>query len=247
MKAFKKIVVLALVAVFALGLASCSDPDAGKPVLKMVTSADFPPYEFYDKDQNFTGVDIEIIQAVADDLGMTLEIQDLPFKSVIAAVQNGNADIALSGITVTEDRKDQVNFSITYTTATQAIIVKEGSAITCAEDLEGKKVGTQLSTTGDIDVADIKDVQQESYEKSAMAIMALVNGNVDAVVIDDQPAKAFAAQNPGLVVLDEAFVVEEYAIAVNKEKTELLEQINASLQKLIDDGTVQTIIDKYIK
>ena len=179
-------------------------------------------------------------------MGMTLKIEDMEFDSIIAAVNSGKAHIGVAGMTVTEDRLENVDFSDSYTTATQVIIVQEGSEIAGADDLEGKKVGVQLGTTGDIFAADIKDVQLEQYNKGMDAVQALANGMIDAVIIDNEPAKQFVAKAEGLTILEEEFVTEEYAIAVAKGNEELLDDINKALDAIIADGTVKGIVDKYI-
>ena len=177
---------------------------------------------------------------------MELEIEDMAFDSVLAAVQSGKADIAMAGITVTEDRKMTVDFTDTYTKATQMIIVTEDSEIAGPDDLEGKTIGVQLGTTGDIYVDDVADATVERYNKGFEAVQALIQGKVDAVVIDGEPAKVFVEQNEGIKLLDEAFTEEEYAIAIAKDNTELLEKVNTALNELKDSGEFQKVVDKYI-
>jgi len=223
--------------------------------LTMATSADFPPYEFYDGDK-IVGIDAEIAAAIAQKLGMELKIEDMDFDSVIPAIQSGKADIAMSGLTVTDERKLTVDFSDSYATGVQAIVVPEKSPITSADDLAknvGKyKIGVQLATTGDIYASDTPEKggfgsdNVEEYSKGADAILALTSGKIDAVIIDKEPAKAFVAANSGLKVLDSAYVSEDYAIAVQKGNTELLGKVNDALKGLIADGTVKSIVDKYI-
>ena len=213
--------------------------------LVMATNAEFPPYEYYEGDQ-VTGIDAEIAAAVAADMGMELKIEDMAFDSIIAAVQAGKADIGVAGMTVTEDRLENVAFSDTYAQAKQVIIVKEGSEIKSADDLTGKKVGVQLGTTGDILADDIKDGEVERYNKGFEAVQALTQDKLDAVIIDNEPAKVFVSENEGLTTIDDAYEVEEYAIAVAKDNTELLDKINASLASLKESGKLQEIIDKYI-
>ena len=218
---------------------------ASGETLKMVTEATFPPYEYYDGD-TIVGIDVEIAQAIADELGMTLEIQDIAFDSIITSVQSGKADIGLAGMTVTEDRKESVDFSNTYAHATQAVIVKEDSTITTVDDLKGKTVAVQTGTTGDIYASDIEDVDLKEFTKATDAVLAVVNGQADAMIIDSAPASSYVAANEGLAILDESFADEEYAIAVKKGNTELLDKINAALEKLESSGELQKIVDKYI-
>ena len=222
-------------------------------VLIMVTNAEFPPYEFH-QGGKIVGIDAEIAAAIADKLGLELRIEDIEFDSVIPSVESGKFDMAMAGLTITEERKEQVSFTTSYATGVQVIIVPEGSPITSVDDLfeDGAffNIGVQLATTGDLyatwDLEDEGLASIERFNKGADAVMALNTGKIDAVIIDNEPAKFFINQNPGLVILDTEFAVEEYAIAVNKNNTELLNKIDEALRALIADGTVQTIIDKYI-
>ena len=226
---------------------------ATEGVLTMATNAEFPPYEYYEGD-TVTGIDVEIAQAIAVKLGLTLQVEDMEFDSVISAVQGGKADIGMAGMTVTEERLEEVNFTESYATGVQVIIVTEDSDITSADDLfaEGANhtIGVQLATTGDlyttedIEAAGLGTVDR--YNKGADAVMALKNGKVDCVVIDNEPAKAFVEANEGLKILETEYVTEDYAIAVSKDNEALHSAVDAALQELIADGTVQSIIDKYI-
>ena len=227
---------------------SPADVDRSNGTLTMATNAEFPPYEFYDGDK-IVGIDAEIAQAIADELGMELEIEDIAFDSIIPEIVSGKADMALAGMTVTEDRKASVDFSDTYATASQMIIVKEDSKIAGPDDLKGVTVGVQLGTTGDIYVSDLEadGTTVERYNKGFEAVQALSQGKIDAVVIDGEPAKTFVSESEGLKILDEAFTVEEYAIAVKKGNSELLDKINTALESLKDNGTLDEIVAKYIK
>ncbi|MGE5495578.1 MAG: basic amino acid ABC transporter substrate-binding protein [Burkholderiales bacterium] len=227
--------------------AEASEAPAEKEKLIMVTNAEFPPYEYFENDK-IVGIDAEIAQLIADKLGMEIEIQNMNFDSLIAAVQSGKADICLAGMTVREDRKSAVDFSITYATGKQVIIVKEDSPIASPDDLAGKKIGVQQSTTGDFYCSeDYGDDTVVRFNKGADAVLALSQGKVDAVVIDNEPAKVFVSQNPGLKILETEYVLEDYAVAVNKGKPELLEAINKTLEELKQSGELKAIIDKYIK
>ena len=247
----KKLLSLALVAAMALAAVACGSKEeapaetSDKEVLVMATNAEFPPYEYYEG-QEIVGIDAEIAAAVAEKLGCELKIEDMAFDSIIAAVSSGKADFGLAGMTVTEKRLESVNFSDTYAHATQVVIVPEGSDIASVADLDGKKVGVQLGTTGDIYAEDIADATIERYNKGFEAVQALSQGKIDAVIIDNEPAKVFVAENEGLVLLDEAFTEEDYAMAIAKENTELLEKVNKALAELKEDGTLQAIVDKYI-
>jgi len=238
-----KILCGVLAAVMTLSMAGCGKEK--KTTLVMATNAEFPPYEYREGDQ-IVGIDAEIAQAIADDLGLELVIEDMAFDSLIAAVQSGKADMVLAGMTVREDRLENVNFSDPYTLTAQVVIVKDGSAIASPADLAGKKVGVQLGTTGDIYAEDIENVTVERFNKGFEAVQSLLQDKVDAVIIDREPAKVFVSENEGLIILDEEYTIEEYAIAIAKENTELLEQVNASLAKLKDSGKIGSIINKYI-
>ena len=215
-------------------------------VLTMATNAYFPPYEYYEGDQ-IVGIDAEIAAAVAEKLDLELVIEDMEFDSIITAVTSGKADMGLAGMTVTEDRLKNVNFSSTYATGVQVVIVKADSGIASLDDLVGKKIGVQLSTTGDIYATDeFGSDFVEQYNKGNDAVMALVSGKIDAVIIDNEPAKNYVAANEGLIILDTEYAVEDYAAAINKENTELLEAVNKALEELKADGTLDGIIAKYI-
>lgn len=215
--------------------------------LVMGTEATFPPYEFVDADGSIAGIDAEVAQAIADKLGVSLEIKDMAFNSLISAVQGGSIDFAMAGMTVDPERAESVDFSTSYATGVQVVIVPEGSDIQSIDDLSGKTIGVQSGTTGDIYCTD--DYGQESvrqFDNGALAVAALVNGQVDCVVIDNEPAKNFVAANPGLTILETEYAVEDYAIAVSKDNPELLDQINAALEALKADGTLDGIVAKYI-
>ena len=223
------------------------ETEAAGGVLVMATNAEFPPYEYHDGGE-IVGIDVEIAKAIADKMGMELEIEDVAFDSVIPEITSGKADMGLAGMTVTEDRKVSVDFSDTYAKASQMIIVKEDSAIAGPDDLKGVVVGVQLGTTCDIYVSDLEaeGTTVERYNKGFEAVQALSQGKIDAVVIDGEPAKTFVAETEGIKMLDEAFTEEEYAIAVKKGNTELLDKINGALSELESEGTLDEIVAKYI-
>ncbi len=233
---------------------SGSDSKGGK--LTMATNATFPPYE-YKEGEEYVGIDVEIAKAIADKLGMELEIADIEFDSIITGVQTGKYDMGMAGMSVTDERKQSVDFSDSYATGIQAVIVKEGSEIKTADDLLAKdtsyKVGVQLSTTGDVYIGD--DYEKAGKDESLItrfqsgndAVTALASGKVDAVVIDNEPAKSYVASTKGLQILDSKYAEEDYAICFAKNNTELKDKVNGALKDLIADGTVKNIIDKYIK
>ena len=239
----KKILsVLLAVTMLLAGAVAAAETDT----LTMATNAEFPPYESYENDK-IVGIDAEVAAAIAEKLGMELVIEDMKFDSIIPSVVSGGADMAMVGLTVTDERKESVDFSVSYATGIQSVIVKSGSDIKTLDDLAGKKIGVQLTTTGDIYASgDYGDDNVIKYNKGADAVLALVGGDIDAVIIDNQPAKVFVEQNAGLEILPTEYAVEEYAIAVKKGNTELLDQINGALEALIADGTVDAIVAKYI-
>ena len=219
--------------------------------LIMATNAYFPPYEFYEG-ENIVGIDAEIAAAIAEKLGLELVISDMEFDSIITAVATGAADFGLAGMTITEDRLKQVDFSISYATGVQAIIVKEGSPITTVDDLYAEgvtyKIGVQLGTTGDIYASDDFGSDRVSqYSKGNEAVAALIGGDIDCVIIDNQPAESFVAANEGLVILETAYANEDYAACLAQNNDALLDAINKAIEELIIDGTIDAIIAKYIQ
>ena len=215
--------------------------------LIMSTNAEFPPYEMTDDNGSFVGIDIEIAQAIAKELGLELVIDDMGFDAAMLAVQNGQSDICMAGLTVDEDRLKVMDFSASYATGKQVIIVKDNSDVTL-DNLGEKLIGTQKATTSNIYCTD--DYGEDhvvAYDSSITAVQALINGQVDCVVVDSAPAEELVKANPGLKILETEYVTENYAIAVDKGNTALLDAVNTALQKLMDNGTVQAIIDKYIK
>ena len=257
MKKFTAII-LAVLMVCAM-LTGCGSKEAAglKTVesgkLIMATNAAFPPYEYIEGNE-VVGIDAEIAGAIAEKLGLELQIDDMEFDSIIESVKGGKADMGLAGMTVTPDRAEEVNFTASYATGVQVVIVTEDSAITSVDDLfaEGASnvIGVQRNTTGDLyttwDLEDAGLATIDRYSKGAEAVQALKTGKVDCVVIDNEPAKAFVAEVEGLKILDTEYILEEYAGAMNKDNAELFEAVNVALEELIADGTVQAIIDTYI-
>ena len=218
--------------------------------LIMSTNAAFPPYEMVaDGDgvyQGYEGIDVEIAVALAEKLGLELQIDDMDFDAALMAVQNNAADVMLAGLSYREDRDEVVDFSDSYATGIQVVIVPEGSEVTL-DNVGEYMIGTQRGTTGFQYATD--DYGQDhviGYDNGATAVQELLNGTIDAVIIDNEPAKAYVAANEGLTILDGAWVEEDYCAAVDEGNTVLLEAINTALNELISDGTVQTIVDKYI-
>ena len=228
------------------GSSSLKTVEAGK--LYMATNAAFPPYEMTKDDgSGYEGIDVEIATAIAKKLGLELVVDDMDFTSVITSVQSGKDDMAMAGLTVNEERKQNVDFTESYATGVQVVIVPEGSDIASIDDLDGKMIGTQEGTTGYIYCSDdYGEDHVTAYTNGAIAVQALLSGSVDCVIIDNEPAKAFVAQNEGLKILETEYVVEDYAIGISKDNPELLKAVNDALKELIADGSVQKIIDKYI-
>ena len=250
MKLTKILALTVAVLAVAFCFAGCNKKDDN--VLVMATNAEFPPYEFYDG-ENVVGIDAEIAAAIAEKLGMELKIVDTAFDSIIPAVVAGKYDIGMAGMTVTDERLEEVNFSTSYATGVQVVIVKKDSEIKTVDDLFGDKnyeIGVQTGTTGDLyatwDIEDEKLGKVSRFNKGADAVEALKIDNVDCVIIDNEPAKAFVADSEDLEILDTAYAEEQYAIAISKKNPELLEKINKALAELTEDGTIQKIVDKYI-
>ena len=225
---------------------------AGK--LTMSTNASFPPYEMVADDGSFEGIDVEVAGAIAEKLGLELVVDDMNFDAALQAAQTGKSDMVMAGVTITEERQAVMDFSDSYANGVQVVIVKEDSPIQTVDDLaNANMIGCQMGTTGYIYCSDIPDNggygedHVTPYSDGAAAVQALVNGQVDAVVIDNMPAQEYVAANPGLKILDTEFTNEDYAIGVAKGNTALLDAINGALAELKDDGTLQSIVDKYIK
>ena len=276
----KKILAMAMAVVMALGLSACgsnnsaasssagsvsgsasgsaSNGDAafttvtpGK--LTMSTNASFPPYEMVADDGSFEGIDIEVAGAIAEKLGLELQVDDMGFDAALQAAQTGKSDMVMAGVTVTEERQAVMDFSNSYANGVQVVIVKEDSPIQTVDDLaNANMIGCQMGTTGYIYCSDTPENggfgedHVTPYDDGAAAVQALMNGQIDAVVIDNMPAQEYVAANPGLKILDGEFTNEDYAIGVAKGNTALLDAINGALEELTNDGTIQSIVDKYI-
>ena len=248
-KMFALILAVLMVAALLVGCGSKSGSGVKtleKGKLIMSTNATFPPYEMVADDGSFEGIDVEIAGAVAAKLGLELVIDDMDFDAALLAVQQGKSDIVMAGVTVNEDRKLVMNFSDTYSKGVQVVIVKEGSDV-ALDNLGDQMIGTQRGTTGYIYTSgDYGEDHVTAYDNGASAVQALMNGQVDCVVIDSAPAQAFVEANPGLTILDTEYTSEDYAIGMNKDNTALLEAVNAALAELTADGTIPAIVEKYI-
>jgi ABC-type amino acid transport substrate-binding protein len=219
--------------------------------LIMSTNAAFPPYEMTDDNDQVIGIDADIAAAIAEKLGLELQIENMGFDAALLAVQQGKSDMVMAGVSVTKDRLAVMDFTDSYATGVQVVIVKEGSDVTL-DNLGEKMIGTQRATTGYIYASDTPENggygedHVIAYDDGATAIQALMNGQVDCVIIDNGPAQEYVKANPGLTILETPWVEEDYAIGLNKGNTALTEAVNNALNELIEDGTVQSIIDSYI-
>lgn len=255
----KKLFAIALAALMLVGmLAGCAASEDNNTLntvepgkLIMSTNAAFPPYEMVADDGSFEGIDVEIAAAIAEKLGLELVVDDMDFNAALLAVQEGKSDIVMAGVSVTEDRLLVMNFSDSYATGIQVVIVKEGSDVTM-DNLGEMMIGTQEATTGYLYASDTPENggygedHVTAFPNGASAVQALLNGQVDCVIIDSAPAQEYVKANPGLTILEGNWVEEQYAIGLNKNNPELQEAVNNALAELIADGTVQSIIDKYI-
>ncbi len=277
----KKILAMAMAVVMALGLSACGGSNSaasssaagsvsgsasgsasnGDPAfttvtpgkLTMSTNASFPHYEMVADDGSFEGIDIEVAGAIAEKLGLELQVDDMGFDAALQAAQTGKSDMVMAGVTVTEERQAVMDFSNSYANGVQVVIVKEGSPIQTVDDLaNANMIGCQMGTTGYTFCSDTPENggfgedHVTPYDDGAAAVQALMNGQIDAVVIDNKPAQEYVAANPGLKILDGDFTNEDYAIGVAKGNTALLDAINGALEELTNDGTIQSIVDKYI-
>ncbi|WP_243342981.1 transporter substrate-binding domain-containing protein, partial [Anaerococcus sp. AGMB09787] len=216
-------------------------------VLDLGISADFPPYEYHE-DEKIVGIDPEIAEAIGEKLGYEIALHDMDFSAIIASIESGKLDGGISGFTVTEERAQQVNFTDTYANSVQEVLVKKGSVIKQIEDLEGKKIGTQLGSTGDLLAGDdFGSENVQSFAKFPDAVLSLQNGKIDAIIIDQQAAEKFADANDDLEILETKYADEEYAMAITKDNEELFKEVNDVIKDLKESGEIQDIIDKYIK
>lgn len=258
----KSCLLLAVLLIFTALFSSCGPESAGKTapvetkteenapaekkVLTMATNAYFRPYEYYDG-ENIVGIDVEIAQAIAKELGMELKVEDMQFDSILTAVSGGAADFGMAGLTITEDRLKSVDFSTSYANGVQIVITLKDSAVKTIEDLEGKKIGAQLGTTGDTYITeDFGEDAIVRFPNINEAVSAMLAGDVDCIVIDDAIRESLIAAHPELYVLETAYADEDYAIAVAKGNSELLNKIDAAILKLTADGTIDAILAKYI-
>ncbi len=242
----KKILNILLIAVMIVSLAACGGKkEEEKKVIYVGTNAEFPPFEYLE-DGKITGFDMELIREIAKETEMEIKIEDMSFDGLLPALQSKKVDVVIAGMTANEERKKAVNFTSPYYTASQVIVVKEGdTSINSFDDLKGKKVGVMLGFTGDLVVSEIEGVNIERYNASYAGIMALQSDKVDAVVLDSEPAKNYVAKNDGLAIAQANAEKEEYAIAVRKDDTELLEKLESGLKAVKDKGVYEELLKKY--
>ncbi|MBO4863527.1 MAG: basic amino acid ABC transporter substrate-binding protein [Eubacterium sp.] len=259
MKAFKKLVALGLVAAFSLSLVACGaqkgeslEGETGSKgeTITFGTNAEFPPFEYVTGSgviDQYDGIDMAIAKKIGEDVGKDVAINNMEFDSLLLALQNGQVDAVIAGMTITDERKESVDFSVPYYTATQVMIVKEDSDIKKASDMADKKIVVVQGYTGETCVQDL-GYKYEAFKKGSETILELLNGKCDVVVIDSATAEKYVGDNEGLKIVEdnEAFEAEEYGIAVKKGNTELLNQINDSIKKMLDNGTVSEISAQYL-
>ena len=245
----KKLVSVLLVAMLmASVLVGCGN-DSDDNVLRVGTNAEFPPFEYVGEDGEPDGFDIALIKAIGEKMGYEVVVENMEFASLVGAIGT-KIDVSIAGMTIDEERLQSVDFSDPYYDAIQYVIVPEGSDIKTAADLENKRIGVQLGTTGDYAVEEIAGATAAQYNKGVDAVNDLLNGRVDCVIIDKNPALVFEAEYDGIVALpgDQFdFGVEQYAIALPKGDTELAEAINKALKELKEDGTYDKLVEQYIE
>lgn len=247
-KALKIAVIFIAIAAMVMSFAACGGKEE-KTTIKFGTNAEFPPFEFVNNEggviDKYDGIDMSIAKQIGEDIGKEAQIENMEFDSLLIALDNGQIDAAIAGMTVTEKRKKTVDFSTPYYKATQVMIVKDAD-IKSAKDMADKKIVVIQGYTGETCVKDM-GYKYEAFKKGSEAILELKNGKCDVVVIDSATAQKYIKDNAELKIVEdaEAFEAEEYAIAVKKGNTELLDQINASIEKMLADGTVSELGAKY--
>lgn len=246
---FKKVAMGLAMGLAVCTLAGCGANGTTTDAIKFATNPEFPPFEFVTAQGvlgEYDGIDMAIAKKIGEDNGMEATMESMEFDSLLIALQNGSVDAVIAGMTVTDERKESVDFSTPYYVATQVMIVMEDSDITCAADMADKKISVVQGYTGEVCVQDL-GFPYEAFKKGTECVMELTNGKCDVVVIDSATAQKYVSDNPGTKIVEdnEAFGEEEYAIAVQKGNTELLNKINASVEKMLADGTISELAVKY--
>ena len=242
-KILAMVLALALVLSAAAAVAEYKTIEDGKFIY--ATSPDFPPFESTDDNDNVIGIEPDILAIICGNLGLTAEPYAIDFDSALVAPGAGKADAVVSGVTVKEERKATLDFTIPYVTIVQGVVFKTGADITM-DNLGEKMIGVQSGTTGkDIAIDEFGEDHVTAYDKYSLAFQALQNGQVDCIMVDDMVGAAYVKQIPGLEMISTGYTPEDFAFGFAKGNTELVEAFNAELQKLIDDGTIEEIILKW--
>lgn len=217
-----------------------------KKTIYVGTNAEFPPFEYLEKDQ-MVGFDVDFINAIGKEMGKEVVMKDMSFDGLLPALQSKKVDLVIAGMTASEERKKAVNFSEPYYSANQVIVLQDtNNDIKTFDDLKGKKIGVMLGFTGDLVITEM-GLPSEKFSAAYAGIMALQNGKLDAVVLDSETAKNYVKNNKGLKLISTDIAKEEYSIAVSKENKKLAEDINSAYKELVNDGTFKKIITKYFK
>lgn len=244
MDSIKKVIAVILVVCAVFFITGCSKDENE---LVLVTEAGFAPYEYYE-DGEIVGVDIDIAREIAKELGKELVIKDVSFDFVINEVKSGKADFAAAGISITPERKEEVDFTIEYTTSNQVVVVKKGSNIKSFKDIKDKKIAVQLGTVADLYVEEnYKKATIVSHKKYLSAVEDVKTGKADCIIMDELPAKEIVRENNNLVILDGILFQDKYGMIVKKGNDQLKEKINSVLERMINDGTIQDLILKHSK
>ena len=254
MKKFKNILIIVVIGIVVVAVVAMMNKkdveevnvESEKEKLIMVTEAGFAPYEFYEGEE-IVGVDVEIAKKIAEKTGKELEIKDTDFDSLINEVKTGKADFAAAGLSITPERLEEVDFSVEYAVSKQVIIVKKDNDAETIEDFNGKKVAVQLGTVADLVLSDENpEIELVQHKKYLLAVEDLKADKVDAIVLDSLPAEEIINKNPDFKILEKELLTDKYGIAVQKGNTELLNDINAVLKDLMDNGKIQEYTVNYL-
>lgn len=249
MKVTKKLAVVLAVAMSMVTLCACGKDAKSSNTIKFATNPEFPPFEYITTNGvlgEYDGIDMAIVKKIGEDTGMEVSMESMEFDSLLVGLQNGTVDAIIAGMTITDERKESVDFSTPYYSATQVMIVMNDSDIASAADMAGKTIAVVQGYTGETCVQEL-GFDYEAFKKGTECVMELTNGKCDVVVIDSATAQKYVADNPGTKIVEDnaAFATEEYGIAVAKGNKELLDKINASVEKMLADGTISELAVKY--